>query len=1273
MILKANRVTVVLAALLLAAFPTLGANTWVGGGTNSNWSAASNWDSGLVPAFPTNLTFAGSTRLTPSNNLTGLTVNGITFDAAAGAFTLDGNAIKLGGNLRFNGNPTTLVTQTVNLNLALDTNLAILTEPSGQITLGGVVSGGYALAKNGAGTLVLAAVNNTYRGATVVNGGSLQLAAPASASTIYPGTQAYYQFNNSASLGWDSSSNANTLVTGSGSPRYGSSGQFGGALYLNGGSTLIQTTFPAGVPTANSPFTIALWMRPDTGCPAYSQFVGWGSTGTTNQLNQFHLAWGYQSSSAVIETWNNGNDLWVGSGTRVFTNGSFHHVAVTWDGTNEIAYVDGIQVGAATPAPPNVAATNLVLGNGFKGWLDDLLIANQPLNPIQLAGLMNELVPIMPLPPTTALQIAAGATVDLNGLDQQVGSLAGGGALTNSGSRAVTFMTGFDNTSTTFSGNIQGGVGLALTKVGGGTIILYGTNSYNGLTSVNTGTLLINGDNSAATNKVMVAYQPSLGGTYQATLGGTGTVGGTAVFGGGSTALFTTGGTLTIKGALVASNNVVHLNLSNNVPAGRYVLATYNTNGSSGSFATYPLIDSGSFVLWNTNYIVTSGGEVTLVVGNTPTNTPLSGVNVYPPVPGLNPSDQYAVRVCAASNTSVWESVFAFETKCKPDWITDAYFGELANWTHTYVNFETTLPVVVEISSLNGNPITNAVVHPIRKSGGVTLLNGKAYVTLNHPCNVALDINGQMDNQNTGYNAQTGSDYAGPPIHTISISANPVLAKPSLNDPGYYYVTPGILPPTNRNLYFLPGVHDVGAGFPLHANQSYYIPGDALVYGTFNNNWQWFDSSNIRIFGHGTLSGARLKHPGFVAPAPANFSAYHPIDIAGAVNVSVTGITIADPPYHSVMVDGADLNHPSVISWVKIYGWRANGDGINPFGSDQITNCFLRTQDDACYVNGVGISETVYWNDANGSAFVLSALPNLTNRVLMVHDCDVLYHRGSWVGWGPVFDQRGEGGGACGSGVIFSNIVVEDAHPTSMNFFLCTQEPSPYGSAARTAGDMAGILFKNVTLTALCVNNEPEIINGEGLAQVHDLTFDNLSIAGKKVLSNPFTTNGYVYNLFFTNSNTNSPVVSGAPLSGAFTTPFIVSLGVNENYGYYATDGGAYQQFTPGTGASIPVNRTTTLSVYGQDVLGNNSGTNTFVYMLTPQTNPAALTMITAIGGKLSFSLTNSGGSYVVQVNTNLANTSSWAPIYTNTAPFTYTNSKAVRLYPERFYRVVAP
>ena len=165
--------------------------------------------------------------------------------------------------------------------------------------------------------------------------------------------------------------------------------------------------------------------------------------------------------------------------------------------------------------------------------------------------------------------------------------------------------------------------------------------------------------------------------------------------------------------------------------------------------------------------------------------------------------------------------------------------------------------------------------------------------------------------------------------------------------------------------------------------------------------------------------------------------------------------------------------------------------------------------------NGLGIRRTVLWNDANGSSFVLTALPQLTDRKLVVEDCDVIYSRAKWHHWrgGRVFNMRGEGGGAAGAGVVFRNINIEDPRPTLQQFFICMTVPQPYSKDGdkRKAGDLSGIFFQNISIAAPSVLGEPQMLWGQPDARIRDLTFENLTLGGKPVRdAGFFKTNEFV-------------------------------------------------------------------------------------------------------------------------------------------------------------------
>src|SRR5262249_36681890 len=90
--------------------------------------------------------------------------------------------------------------------------------------------------------------------------------------------------------------------------------------------------------------------------------------------------------------------------------------------------------------------------------------------------------------PASAFTVASGATLDLNGFNQSIDSLAGARSVTLA---SATLTTGNDNTSTTFSGTISGTGGLV--KQGTGAQTLTGVSNYTGPTNINAGTLVVNG------------------------------------------------------------------------------------------------------------------------------------------------------------------------------------------------------------------------------------------------------------------------------------------------------------------------------------------------------------------------------------------------------------------------------------------------------------------------------------------------------------------------------------------------------------------------------------------------------------------------------------------------------------------------------------------------------------------------------------------------------------------------------------------------------------
>jgi len=156
--------------------------TWDGDGGDDNWATVANWGPDAIVLSGDDLTFAGTTGLTPNNDLAANTdIAGITFDNTAGAFTIGGNVIDLTGNIV--NNDTDL--QTLGLDMRLTGGHRQVNTASGDITITGDISqdaSNRQLQKTGSGTLTLTGANS-HSGGTTLSSGTLVLGAAAAAGT----------------------------------------------------------------------------------------------------------------------------------------------------------------------------------------------------------------------------------------------------------------------------------------------------------------------------------------------------------------------------------------------------------------------------------------------------------------------------------------------------------------------------------------------------------------------------------------------------------------------------------------------------------------------------------------------------------------------------------------------------------------------------------------------------------------------------------------------------------------------------------------------------------------------------------------------------------------------------------------------------------------------------------------------------------------------------------------------------------------------------------
>jgi fibronectin-binding autotransporter adhesin len=246
---------------------------------------------------------------------------------------------------------------------------------------------------------------------------------------------------------------------------------------------------------------------------------------------------------------------------------------------------------------------------------------------------------------STVVTVATSASLDISSRTTEIAGLNGNGYVysfipQNPGVGILTINTAGASTST-FSGNLGYDVNnqFSLVKTGTGTQILSGSNSYTGTTSVNAGTLLVNGANGASV--VTVADGATLGGSGSFTGLTTiqsgahlapGNSPGTLTFSGGLTLntgsildfeLGTSRDLIAVTGGILtgpSGTGGVILNLSNSggFAAGTYTLFDFTTGGTTTSDFEATDFALGSTISGFTYSLALSGNSLQLTASAIP-------------------------------------------------------------------------------------------------------------------------------------------------------------------------------------------------------------------------------------------------------------------------------------------------------------------------------------------------------------------------------------------------------------------------------------------------------------------------------------------------------------------------------------------------------------------------------------------------------------------------------------------------------------------------------
>lgn len=470
--------------------------TWSGTAANTNWSTAANW-LGTAPAnnATRTFTFTGTDGLSNTNDLTGVTATGITFNSSG--FVLSGNAITLGNSNLFNN--ITSGTNTIALNMAMTASRTVTGSGGSTLVLSGNLSGvgGLTTARStGSGTATFTlSGSNSHTGNTTVAANTLLNIN--SAYAISSGTMIL----SAATLSLGNTSGTSVTLSGNPAMRWGDSFSYLGPHSLNlgtGNVTLLNNLNNLSVAEGSTltvggnisgAFTVGkvgngtLWLT--------------GSNSVSNlDTKAGALVLGSSNAAAQVSTL-----MRIQGGVFGITTGTFIR-----------------NVGASGGA---ISFTSINNGGGFAAYGQ-----GQAVN-LTVAGVSGTLTWGSTQGFLTGTQTFILGASDATGAIDFQNPIA-----LNAGTRTIQANKGLAAVDGILSGVLSGNASSGITKTGSGVLALTAANTYTGTTTISAGTLQIGNNGTAGSlaaasrvvNNATLAFFRSDDITYSGTVSGTGSL-----------------------------------------------------------------------------------------------------------------------------------------------------------------------------------------------------------------------------------------------------------------------------------------------------------------------------------------------------------------------------------------------------------------------------------------------------------------------------------------------------------------------------------------------------------------------------------------------------------------------------------------------------------------------------------------------------------------------------------------------------------------------------
>jgi polygalacturonase len=408
----------------------------------------------------------------------------------------------------------------------------------------------------------------------------------------------------------------------------------------------------------------------------------------------------------------------------------------------------------------------------------------------------------------------------------------------------------------------------------------------------------------------------------------------------------------------------------------------------------------------------------------------------------------------------------------------------------SFASFDLTHPCSVRIDSTRD--IVSAKVLPASKGIAPKIEGRSVLLTLDHPCNLTLELNGSIDR----------------PLHLFANPPETLI--PSATKTGV--------------VYFGPGTHIV-TRLPAASNQTIYLAEGAVLKAVIapdekpvvKSDWSGCRVYKPLLKAEG-LKNISVRGRGVIDLSSLPWHSRATFEFWNCTNILVEGITIVDAPGWVLALRNCKN---ATVRGIKEICQRENSDGIDLCNSQDVLveDCFLRNNDDEICVKTpdagrampschIVVRRCVIWNErARGLGITSETRRDIFDVVF--RDCDIMHDFSSSPDCSPLAVLVSDSGTV--SGIRFEDIrCVQNGKP----LIRCWIGADCWGKD-RNRGHIKDITFAGIDSSG-CSPPGIDLSGFDATHAVEDVTFENLRSNGNALTNAEeagLKTNGFVRNV----------------------------------------------------------------------------------------------------------------------------------------------------------------